>query len=122
PGGAPHLAYAGPRPSGARRTRRLMKAALPPREARAGGSVELRPPYGVGILAATALKRRKQRRISGGPSDFLDRKPRGGGAQGLAQIELTRLYEGQNVTVLTLPSQPKTAAEAETQKRVAYVG
>jgi hypothetical protein len=25
-------------------------------------------------------------------------------------------------TVLTLPTQPKTAAEAETQERVAYVG
>ena len=35
---------------------------------------------------------------------------------------LTRLYEGQNATVLTLPMQPKTAAEAEAQQRVAYVG
>jgi hypothetical protein len=36
-------------------------------------------------------------------------------------VLLTRLYEGQNATVLTLPTQPKTAAEAETQERVAYV-
>ena len=37
-------------------------------------------------------------------------------------VLLTRLYEGQNATVLTLPSRPKTAAEAETQERIAYVG
>ena len=37
-------------------------------------------------------------------------------------VLLTRLYEGQNATVLTLPSLPKTAAEAETQERVAYNG
>jgi hypothetical protein len=37
-------------------------------------------------------------------------------------VLLTRLYEGQNATVLTLPMQPKTAAEAEAQQRVAYVG
>src|SRR5258707_11627391 len=37
-------------------------------------------------------------------------------------VLLTRLYEGQNATVLTLPTRPKTAAEAETQERVAYVG
>ena len=37
-------------------------------------------------------------------------------------VLLTRLYEGQNATVLTLPTQPKTAAEAEAQQRVAYVG
>ena len=37
-------------------------------------------------------------------------------------VLLTRLYEGQNATVLTLPSQPKTAAEAEAQQRVAYAG
>jgi len=37
-------------------------------------------------------------------------------------VLLTRLYEGQNATVLTLPSLPKTAAEAETQERIAYVG
>src|SRR5438552_3679797 len=36
-------------------------------------------------------------------------------------VLLTRLYEGQNATVLTLPSQPKTAAEAEAQPRVTYV-
>ena len=35
---------------------------------------------------------------------------------------LTRLHEGQNATVLTLPTQPKTATEAEDQRRVAYVG
>ena len=37
-------------------------------------------------------------------------------------VLLTRLYEGQNATVLTLPSRPKTAAEAEAQQRVAYDG
>jgi len=37
-------------------------------------------------------------------------------------VLLTRLYEGQNATILTLPTQPKTAAEAEAQQRVAYVG
>ena len=37
-------------------------------------------------------------------------------------VLLTRLYEGQRATVLTLPTQPKTAAEAEAQQRVAYVG
>jgi len=36
-------------------------------------------------------------------------------------VLLTRLYEGQNATVLTLPTQPKSVAEAEAQ-RVAYVG
>jgi hypothetical protein len=34
---------------------------------------------------------------------------------------LTRLYEGQNATVLTLPAHPKTAAEAESQQRITYV-
>ena len=37
-------------------------------------------------------------------------------------VLLTRLYEGQNATVLTLPTQPKTAAEAEAEQRIAYVG
>ena len=37
-------------------------------------------------------------------------------------VFLTRLCEGQKATVLTLPTQPKTAAEAEAQQRVAYVG
>jgi hypothetical protein len=37
-------------------------------------------------------------------------------------VLLTQLYEGQRATVLTLPTQPKTAAEAESQQRVAYVG
>jgi hypothetical protein len=37
-------------------------------------------------------------------------------------VLLTRLYEGQNATVLTLPTQPKTTAEAEAQQRGAYVG
>jgi hypothetical protein len=36
-------------------------------------------------------------------------------------VLLTRLYEGQKATVLTLPTQPKTAGEAETKGRVAYV-
>ena len=37
-------------------------------------------------------------------------------------VLLTRLCEGQKATVLTLPTQPKTAAEAETHQRVAHVG
>jgi hypothetical protein len=37
-------------------------------------------------------------------------------------VLLTRLYEGQNATVLTLPTRPKTAAEAESQQRLGYVG
>jgi hypothetical protein len=37
-------------------------------------------------------------------------------------VLLTRLYEGQNATVLTLPTRPKTADEAEVQQRVAYAG
>jgi hypothetical protein len=37
-------------------------------------------------------------------------------------VVLTRLCEGQKATVLTLPTQPKTAAEAEVQQRVAHVG
>ena len=37
-------------------------------------------------------------------------------------VLLTRLYEGQNATVLTLPTRPKTAAEAESQQRITYVG
>jgi hypothetical protein len=37
-------------------------------------------------------------------------------------VLLTRLYEGQNATVLTLPTQPKTNAEAGAQQRVAHVG
>ncbi len=37
-------------------------------------------------------------------------------------VLLTRLYEGQEATVLQLPAQPATAAEAEAQERVAYVG
>src|SRR5262249_11767055 len=36
-------------------------------------------------------------------------------------VLLTRLCEGQKATVLTLPTQPKTAAEAEAQQRAAYV-
>jgi hypothetical protein len=35
---------------------------------------------------------------------------------------LTRLCEGQQATVLQLPAEPKTAVEAEAQKRAAYVG
>ena len=35
---------------------------------------------------------------------------------------LTDLCEGQEATVLQLPAQPTTAAEANAQKRVAYVG
>jgi hypothetical protein len=36
-------------------------------------------------------------------------------------VLLTRLCEGQRATVLTLPTQPKTAAEAEAQQRVTLV-
>ena len=35
---------------------------------------------------------------------------------------LSMLREGQAATVLQLPAQPTTAAEADVQKRVAYVG
>ena len=37
-------------------------------------------------------------------------------------VLLTMLCDGQEATVLQLPAQPKTEAEAETQKRVAYFG
>ena len=37
-------------------------------------------------------------------------------------VLLTELREGQEATVLQLPAQPATAAEAEAQQRVAYVG
>jgi hypothetical protein len=37
-------------------------------------------------------------------------------------VLLTRLYEGQEATVLQLPAQPTTAAEADAQKRIAYAG
>ncbi|MGB7825573.1 MAG: hypothetical protein WBL86_04545 [Pseudolabrys sp.] len=37
-------------------------------------------------------------------------------------VLLTKLSEGQEATVLQLPAQPTTAAEADTQKRIAYVG
>jgi hypothetical protein len=37
-------------------------------------------------------------------------------------VLLTRLYEGQHATVLQLPAQPKTPAEADAQTRVAHVG
>ena len=37
-------------------------------------------------------------------------------------VLLTVLDEGQQATVLQLPAEPKTAAEAETQERTAYVG
>ena len=35
---------------------------------------------------------------------------------------LTKLSEGQKATVLQLPAQPMSAAEADAQKRVAHVG
>ena len=38
------------------------------------------------------------------------------------RVLLTDLCEGQEATVLQLPAQPATAAEAEAQQRVAYVG
>ena len=37
-------------------------------------------------------------------------------------VFLTQLCEGQEATVLQLPAQPATAAEADAQKRVSYVG
>jgi hypothetical protein len=37
-------------------------------------------------------------------------------------VLLTHLREGQQAAVLQLPVQPKTAAEAKVQERVAYVG
>jgi hypothetical protein len=37
-------------------------------------------------------------------------------------VLLTLLCEGQAATVLQLPAQPATAAEADAQKRVTYVG
>ena len=37
-------------------------------------------------------------------------------------VLLTRLSEGQEATVLQLPAQPKTAAEANPQIRIAYAG
>jgi hypothetical protein len=37
-------------------------------------------------------------------------------------VLLTELVEAQEATVLQLPAQPTTAAEAEDQQRVAYVG
>ena len=37
-------------------------------------------------------------------------------------VLLTLLCEGQTATVLQLPAQPATAAEADTQKHVTYVG
>ncbi len=36
-------------------------------------------------------------------------------------VLLTRLDEGQQATVLQLPAEPKTAIEAEAQRRAAYV-
>jgi hypothetical protein len=37
-------------------------------------------------------------------------------------VRLTDLFEGQQATVLQLPAQPATAAEAAAQKRVAFIG
>ena len=37
-------------------------------------------------------------------------------------VLLTKLSEGQEATVLQLPAQPTNAAEADAQKRIAYVG
>ena len=36
-------------------------------------------------------------------------------------VPLTTLYEGQQATVLQLPAEPKTAVEAQSQRRVAYI-
>jgi hypothetical protein len=37
-------------------------------------------------------------------------------------VFLTTLCEGQQATVLQLPTEPKTAVEAKSQRRVAYIG
>jgi hypothetical protein len=37
-------------------------------------------------------------------------------------VRLTDVVEGQGATVLQLPAQPATAAEAKAQERVAHVG
>jgi len=37
-------------------------------------------------------------------------------------VLLTALDEGQRATVLQLPAEPKTAVEAESQRRAAYIG
>ena len=37
-------------------------------------------------------------------------------------VLLTTLCEGQQATVLQLPAQPMTAVEAQSQRRVAYIG
>ena len=37
-------------------------------------------------------------------------------------VTLARLCEGQEATVLQLPAPPTTAAEADGQKRIAFVG
>ena len=37
-------------------------------------------------------------------------------------VLLTTLCEGQQATVLQLPAEPKTAAEAQSQRRVAFTG
>jgi hypothetical protein len=37
-------------------------------------------------------------------------------------VLVTKLSEGQEATVLQLPAQPTTAAEADAQRRIAYVG
>jgi hypothetical protein len=37
-------------------------------------------------------------------------------------VLLTKLSDGQEATVLQLPAQPTSAAEADAQKRVAHVG
>jgi hypothetical protein len=37
-------------------------------------------------------------------------------------VLLTCLSEGQEATVLQLPAEPRTAAEVEAQRRVAFVG
>jgi len=37
-------------------------------------------------------------------------------------VLLTSLSEGQQATVLQLPAEPRTAIEAEVQRRVAYIG
>ena len=37
-------------------------------------------------------------------------------------VRLTDVFEGQEATVLQLPAQPATAAEAKAQERVAHVG
>jgi hypothetical protein len=50
------------------------------------------------------------------------RRPIGVSGAKLGHVLLTALSEGQNATVLQLPTAPKTEKEIEEQKRAEYVG